>query len=886
MEGTEQTSWHAMPTEQVIVRLKGSAHGLTEEDALNRQNTFGKNVLPGHKKPTLVQIIIRQFLSPLIYVLIGAGVVSLSLGEFSDAVFIAVILFVNTLIGAAQEWKAETSAEALQNMMKVRATVKRANRNTNIDADNLVPGDLVLLESGNLVPADLRLLFVNHFSVEEAILTGESVPVTKRVDLPVSETASVGDRFNMAFAGTTVATGRATGIVVSTARSTEIGQIAQELSTTSASKAPLVMRMEKFAHMVSIVVLAACTILGVLGYWSGIPLEQIFFFAVAIAVSAIPEGLPIAMTVALSIGTSRMARRNVIVRKLTAVEGLGSCTMIATDKTGTLTVDQQTVKILQLASGKRYNVSGQGYNGIGEITDESGDVITFGSRPELDHFIESAVWCNDASLDLDNGHWAHQGDAVDAAILAIAYKAQTHPNAIRENGERAGAIPFESERKFAASYYRINEKTFIAVKGAVEVILEHAVNVNRNEVNAMTAQLADEGYRVLGLASAAVDLVDEDQLPKIEFLGLIALIDPPREGVADSIKHCHAAGIEVCMITGDHPLTALAIARDLNIAQSVDELITGSELEVIERERPDDFKRAILGKHVFARVSPKQKQQIVASFQASGHYVAVTGDGVNDAPALKTANIGIAMGYGTDVAKGTASIILTDNNFVSIAAGIEEGRNAYANLRKIIYLLVSTGAAELLMITLSLLAGTPLPFLPAQILWLNLVTNGIQDKGLAFESGERDVMSQAPRPPRERIFNRLMIQQTLVASSAMAVTAFGLWYYLLNYEHYNEVEARNTVLLLMVLLQNFHVFNTRSEKHSAFRTPLFSNWWLIGGIALAQLVHIVAMHVPVMQNLLQVQPISYANWTKLLLTAAIIVVVLETFKAVKKWAIK
>ncbi len=871
---------YTLDASKLLEELGVNSNGLTASEALTRLQSYGPNQLPGRKRMTLLQIILRQFVNPLIYVLIVAGAVSLALGEFEDAVFIGIILFINALIGAAQEWKAESSAEALQQMMKVRATVRRDGRNTDIDAENLVPGDIVLLESGDMVPADLRLLEVNNLTIEEAVLTGESVAVEKDSNAKVKANASAGDRLNMAFAGTMVATGRGRGVVVATALTTEIGLIAEELSEVGISKAPLVARMEKFAHMVSIVVLSACLVLGTLGYLSGIPLAEIFFFAVAIAVSAIPEGLPIAMTVALSIGTSRMAKRHVIVRKLTAVEGLGSCTMIATDKTGTLTVDQQTVQRVVLSDGRSFTLTGQGYNGDGMFTDEAKKQITFGEDDALDEFIVNSVVCNEASLDKTDSGWEHQGDAVDAAILALAYKADTSTDAINQGVTREGAIPFESERKYAATYYRKDGVLYVAAKGAAEVILAHSPNADREQLEARAEELASGGFRVLALGMARVDKVDESALPELEFLGLYALIDPPREGVMESIDLCHSAGVEVCMITGDHPATALAIAKELHIAHDKSALITGSELEAFDAADAESFGANIKEKRVFARVSPKQKQQIVAAFQAHGHYVAVTGDGVNDAPALKTANIGVAMGYGTDVAKGVASIILTDNNFTSIAAGIEEGRNTYANLRKIIYLLVSTGAAELIMITLSLLAGTPLPFLPAQILWLNLVTNGIQDKGLAFEPGEPDSMNVPPRSPAERIFNKAMIRQTLIAAGTMALITFALWYHLLNNEGKEAHEARNIILLLMVLLQNFHVFNSRSETASVFSISFFSNWWLIGGVLLAQLIHIVSMQLPFMQNLLQISPVSYADWAKLLGTAAIVVVTLEIYKAV------
>ena len=426
-------------------------------------------------------------------------------------------------------------------------------------------------------------------------------------------------------------------------------------------------------------------------------------------------------------------------------------------------------------------------------------------------------------------------------------------------------------------YYRKEGRLHLAVKGAAEVLLEHCRSEKEDWEKKANAYAA-EGYRILAVATAEVESVNE-QLPDLNMLGLLALIDPPRQEVRQAIAECHAAGVSVCMITGDHPATALAIARQLNLATEADQLITGKELAQFSSNTAE-FAEAIRNKRVFARVSPEQKQQIVSALQSIGHFVAVTGDGVNDAPALKSANIGVAMGYGTDVAKDVAGIIVTDNNFASIAAGVEEGRYTYANLRKIIYLLISTGAAEILMIGLALGFNTPLPFLPVQLLWLNLVTNGIQDVALAFEKGEKSLMQQKPRKPKEGIFNQMMVTETLVSAAAMTAICFGLWYHLLYNLEMEEFGARNIVLLLMVLLQNFHVMNCRSETQSLFRIPFSNNYVLLIGILAAQGIHIASLHIPLMQGLLSLQPVTLAEWWKLLLTASIILVVMEAFKII------
>lgn len=873
------TNWYQHSVSKVLNKHKASSEGLSEAEVINRQKKYGKNQLPDKGKVTLLQVIFRQFLSPLIYVLIIAAVISLVLQEYADAVFILIVLFVNALIGSIQEWKAETSARALKDMVRVVVTVIRNGKRKSINAEELVPGDLVLLESGNKVPADLRLIESNGLMAEESLLTGESVAIEKHIEAIAEEVSTPGDKTNMVFAGTIITSGRGKGIVVGTAENTEIGKIATDLEGTTLSKVPLIARMESFSKNISFIILAACVLIGFGAYFANFEMQEIFFFIVAIAVSAIPEGLPISMTVALSTGTSRMSRRNVITRKLAAVEGLGSCTMISTDKTGTLTVDQQTVKKVLLSDGTAYEISGQGYNGIGEIT-LNGDTVSFEKDAALAQFIKAVTTCNEASLSKTNEEWEHQGDAVDVALLALAYKSGVNPSDLLKEVSIEKEIPFEPARKYAAVYYRIGEQLYFAIKGAAEVVLENAQG-DHQKIADEADELAGEGYRYIAAGGGKVEeIASKDQLPTYDLLGFVAFIDPPRKEVKGAIDEAHRAGVDVCMITGDHPATALSIARELHIAKYEHELITGSELAQAKNE--EEFNKLVRGKRVFARVSPQQKQAIVEAQQRSDHFVAVTGDGVNDAPALKTANIGVAMGYGTDVTKEVSSIIITDNNFASIVAGIQEGRITYSNIRKIIYLLISTGTAELLMISLALLIGTPLPFLPAQILWLNLVTNGIQDKVLAFEKGEEQIMEEEPRSPKEKIFNKEMISQVITSAVIMATITFALWYHLLYNLNYSEFEARNISLLLMVLFQNFHVLNCRSESKSLFKIPLANNRWLFIGIIGAQLIHIFAMYFPPMQELLNVQPVALEDWLKLFFTAGLIFVGMEVFKLFRR----
>lgn len=860
---------------ELFQTFQSGEQGLTSAEAEKRLNLYGLNSLPSGKKVSFLSVVVHQFKSPLIYILIAAGFVSLLIGEYEDSFFIFFVILVNASLGTYQEWKAEQSAAALQKLVKTRTRVLRDNVTVVVDSENLVPGDVILLESGMKVPADVRLFQANNLRADEAILTGESLPVEKQcINLP-GDDLPLGDQVNMLFAGTTISAGRGKGLVVATSLNTEIGKIAETVAETRQEKTPLLKRMENFAKLVSLVVLAACLMIAMIGFFRGYSVSEIFFVSVAIAVAAIPEGLPVAMTVALSTGSSRMAKRNVIIRKLSAVEGLGSCNYIGTDKTGTLTVDQQTIKLLITGTGNTFEVTGVGYNGEGHIKGPEQEIIK--SDSELDELVKAAVLCNEAELRLENKQWHHQGDAIDVAFLALAWKYGIEPDLLRKQVQIVREIPFESERKFAAAFYRDHDLQLkAAVKGAIEAVLPLCGDIDDGQFLKQADELASHGYRVLAIAGGNVS--SSLELKGLTFLGLVALIDPLKPEAKQAIQFCHEAKIKVAMITGDHPTTALAIAKELDLATSSDQVITGDKLGLRQNEQDEEFHQRVQGKTVFARVNPLQKQQIVADMKAHGNFVAVTGDGVNDAPALKSADIGVAMGYGSDVAKEAASIIITDNNFASIAAGIEEGRYTYGNIRKIIYLLISTGTALIIMVMLSLLLDLPLPFLPVQLLWLNLVTNGLQDIAMAFEKGEKYLLKGPPRNYKEGIFDRLMITQTLTSASVMTVLTFGLWYHLLKHLHYEEAQARNIVLLLMVLLQNFHTLNCRSERFSFLTIPLRNNPFLLISIIAAQGLHIASMHIPVMQRILNVGPVTMDEWFKLLLTASSILVVMELFK--------
>ncbi len=896
-------AWHSLTKDKLREILDTDLEGLNGEEAERRLQEFGRNTLPAPEPPSLLEVILHQFKSPLIYVLLAAGIVALAMRDFKDAIFIFAVVTLNATIGSYQEWRAEQEAHSLRALLRIKARVRRSGRQQTLDAEEVVPGDIVFFESGEKVPADARLLEAKNLTIDESFLTGESVPVDKSL-AELDEPVPVSDRKNMAFAGATVVSGRGKGVVVATGMKTEVGQIASSITETEGAKPPLLVRMEEFARQISIVILGAAIVLGSWAFYNQkspeIPVSEVFMdvflLMVALAVSAIPEGLPVAMTVALSIATSRMAKRKVIVRKLMAVESLGSCTTIASDKTGTLTVNQQTLKTILLPGGTQVKVSGEGYNDEGEVTRAGGEDLGADLQSQISGVARAAILCNEASLSREENEWKHDGDAMDVALLAFAHKMNVDPDGERKSFPVAGEIPFESERRYAATAYKEDGGVTIAVKGAVETVLNFCATmrtasgdepIDKEEVLARAEELAENGYRVLAVASRR--LPDDEDLSELEekhladstLLALTGFIDPLRPEVKDAVQEALDAGVRVIMITGDHPATAHAIAEELGIAGSREEVVTGADLEQeFDDHTTPQFAEKVKSAQVFARVSPHQKLQIIEALVEAGEFVAVTGDGVNDAPALRRANIGVAMGSGSDIAKETALITVVDDNFASIVAGIEEGRFAYANVRKVTLLLVSTGAGELLLLSAAIVMALPSPLIAAQILWLNLVTNGIQDVALAFEAGEKGVMKLPPRRPSEGIFNRKMIEQVLIGGFTMGAICLGAWIWMLNGTE--EAVARTSVFTLLVLMQFYHVLNCRSEYRSAFHVPLRNNPILMFGMLGAFGTHLVAMYVPFMQEVLETTPLSLRNWLVLGAIAGSVMVAMEIYKAIRK----
>lgn len=877
--------WHAVSADQALDVLATRRRGLTAAEVEERQRRFGPNELPKAKRPGMLVVYLRQFRSPLIYLLLAAAAVSLAIGEGTDAVFIFAVLQINAIIGTVQEWKAESSAEALGSMIVNRVQVRRDGCLIESDSRELVPGDVALIEAGQLVPADMRLLRAVDLKIDESLLTGESMPVDKDPDAELEEATPVAERLTMVHAGSTVVSGRGEAAVTQTGAHTEIGRIAHALTAGTGAPTPLVARLERFTRAIGLLTVIAVAIVAAIEWLRGTALIEIFFVAVALAVSAIPEGLPVAITVALSVATARMAKRNVIVRSLPAVEGLGACTLIASDKTGTLTCNELTITRLLLPDDIALAVEGEGYAPVGSVTMPDGAPLAPPVAERARKLAIAGMLCNEASLFRADDGWHHVGDTVDVSFLALAGKFGLERDLLNAELPEVGTIPFASERRYAATFHRDGEGVRCFVKGAAEAVVPMCSGVDQAAVLATAADLAAQGYRVLAAAEGRLPgVVDaaraHEALRGFRFLGLAGLIDPLRPEAQDAVVRCRQAGVDVRMVTGDHPATALAIARELALADDPGQVVTGTALADVAIDAAEVDAVAAEAK-VFARVEPIQKLLITQSLQRGGHFVAVTGDGVNDAPALRAANIGIAMGRdGTDVARGAADLILTDDNFASIVAGIEEGRIAYDNVRKVIYLLVSTGASEIILFALAVAVGLPLPLFAIQLLWLNLVTNGIQHIGLAFERGEPGILARRPRPPRQPIFDRRMIEQTALSGLFIGGMAFASYQWWLA-SGWSETEARNALLLLMVMFENVHVFNCRSETRSTFRVPLRHNLFLVLAVLGAQGVHIAAMHLPGLSGVLGIAPVELSTWAITGATALTLVAAMEVYKLVR-----
>ncbi len=871
VKGEKMNDFHSKDKNDVLKELNTLESGLNEKEIKDRLIKYGKNVLPKKKGNSVIKIFLKQFLDPIVILLTITCFITLLIGEVLNGIAIAFIIVLDLLLGTFQEWKASKNASSLLEMIKVKVNVIRNGKEKVIDSSNLTVGDIVLLESGDKISADMRIIKANNLSVNESALTGESVNESK-VDYAIDKNTVLSDRINMLYAGTSVMSGRATAVVVDVGANTELGKIADSVINSREAKSPLSIRMEKFSKQISVLVIFIALIIALLLIIKGNNGRDIFTSVIALSVAAMPEGLPLALTMALTIASNRMYKKNVIVKKLNAVESLGSCTVIASDKTGTLTLNEQTAKKIVLKNKEIHNVTGIGYNADGYVDDMNSKTETL---------IKCAVINNEAGLIKKDEKWFYDGDSIDVAFLSLGLKANVNV----KDWEIIASIPYESQNKFSAVFYKYNEKIFCTVKGSLEKIMSLTSNIDK-ELIKESENLAKEGYRVLAVGNVEVknfelkENYSEKDISDMEILGLVGFIDPIREEVKKSIDDCKNAGIKVIMITGDHPLTAFAIGKELNLVNSEEKVATGLEIDNAYNKGLSFFDKFVKEKTIFSRVNPIEKLRIIESLKRSGEFVAMTGDGVNDAPALKSANIGVAMGSGTDVSKETASMILADDSFKSIVAGVFEGRSAYSNIRKVCYMLLSCGLAEVLFFVLSTLFNMPMPLVAIQLIWINLATSGLQDFALSFEKNDKDIMKEPPRTPKESIFNKDLLLEVLTSGFFIGILVFVVWYYLVNILNFEVGLARGYILALMVFLQNVHVFNCRSEQKSAFKVPIKTNPLIFFSIVSSITLQMVFMEVPILSNFLQTSSIPLIHLLFLLILSFSILILMEIYKVI------
>ena len=825
----QSTRWHARQAEEALLELDSTAAGLTHEQAAQRLLRYGPNRLDEAKPASVWQRVLRHLNNVLLYVLIAAALVTGLMGHWVDTFVIIAVVVLNVAIGFVQEGKAEKALQAIRHLLAPHAVVLRDGRQQDIDAADLVPGDVVLLASGDSLPADVRLLQARNLRIDEAALTGESVPVDKQVDA-VADDAAIGDRICMGYAGTLVTQGQARAVVVATGAATEIGRIGRMLEAVEQGTTPLLRKMQDFGRILTLFILATGGLLFLFGTLvRGMGAGEMFMAAVGLSVAAIPEGLPAIMTITLAIGVQRMAARNAVIRRLPAVEALGSVTVICSDKTGTLTRNEMTVQEV-ICAGQSLDVEGAGYAPTGSLLlhGSAVDAAALAAHsPAAAALVEAAALCNDASLHEKEQQWVLAGDPTEGALLTLAMKAGLSPTVVQVDRPRLDVIPFESEHRFMATLHACEAGSEVLVKGAPERILAmcsqqlEADGVERalDEAhwhNRIEAQ-ARAGRRVLAFARCRLsagkqDLEHADVASGLTLLGLVGIIDPPRDEAIRAVAQCRAAGIRVVMITGDHGVTASAIARQLGMGEDI-KAITGPELELMDDTA---MRQAVAEARVFARASPEHKLRLVRALQANGEVVAMTGDGVNDAPALKQADVGVAMGMkGTEAAKQAGAIVLADDNFASIAHAVEEGRTVYDNLRKTVTFLLPINGGESLSLLLAVLLGLALPITPVQVLWVNMVSSVALAMVLAFEPTEADVMQRPPRRPDEPMLSRFVIWRIFFVSALFLVGIFGMYQWML--AQGATVEAARTVAVnTLVCMEVFYLFSVRYLKAPSF----------------------------------------------------------------------
>ncbi|MDC0748313.1 cation-translocating P-type ATPase [Polyangium mundeleinium] len=895
----EQTSYHAEPAEAVLAALGSSENGLLTTEAKRRLAEHGPNVLPRAAREGPLVLLFRQIKSPLIYVLIASAALAFALGKVTDGAVVLGVVVLNTLIGFIQEYRAGREIEALSSLVPELATVLRDGGRITLPAEELVPGDVVLLAAGDKAAADMRLLHVKNLAADEAPLTGESVPVRKHV-APVPKDAAVADRKSMVHGGTLLTVGTGQAVVVATGAQTEIGKISSMLREAAELETPLTRSLARVAQVLTVAIAIVAALMVGVALMRGYPLLEAVLAGITLAVAAIPEGLPAIITIALAIGVRRMAARRAVVRKLPAVETLGQAGVVCTDKTGTLTRSEMTVSAIWAPSGG-YELSGVGYAPEGELRREGKAV---GATPDdVRALLRAAALCNDARLvQREGGGFGITGDPTEGALVVAAQKLGMTGDALQEEAPRRDAIPFESEHKYMATLHvTASSEQEILMKGAPEVVLGRASRLaggaplDRAAVLEHLEGMASRGMRVLAVASRKPErplagLGEAEVASGFELLGLVGMMDPPRPEAIEAVKACQRAGITVKMITGDHPVTAKAIGIEIGLLGAADEVVTGRELSAMS---PAEIAKAVQTRNVFARVAPEHKLRLVEALQAAGQVVAMTGDGVNDAPALKQANIGVAMGItGTAVAKQAADIVLTDDNFASIRAAVEEGRRVYDNLIKALAFVLPTNIGEALVLLLAVLFfplvdGRPLlPMAPVQILWINLVATVTLSLPLAFEAKEPNLMERPPRRTNEPILGRFVLVRTVIVALLMTAGALGL--FLMEYHDklgegvspaFALREAQTMAVTTMVLFQVFYLLNCRSLHGSSLSIGLFSNPLVYVGIGTLLLLQFGFVYLPFMHTLFGSAPLGAAEWAKAVAAALVVLPVI----GLEKW---
>ncbi len=899
MDALLSKHWHHLPEDEVAALLEADgAKGLDTFEVAHRQSQFGANRLTQKKGRSPVVLFLLQFHQPLVYILLAAAAITFALQEWIDSGVIFAVVLVNSVIGFIQESKARKAIEALARGMEGSALVVRAGQKEQIAASALVPGDLVLLQSGDKVPADLRLLRCRELQIDESALTGESVPVQKQPGRQSMETV-LADRVNMAYSSTFVTYGTGAGIVIATGNSTEIGRINALIASAAALATPLTKKITHFSGILLWVILGLAGLTFVAGWLHGEPLLDTFMAAVALAVGAIPEGLPAAMTIMLAIGVGKMAHRRAIIRKMPAVETLGSTTVICSDKTGTLTQNQMTVQQIY-AGTKRYHVSGVGYAPLGELyLDEV--VIDPAVHPALVECLKAGLLCNDSRLIQQAEQWRIEGDPTEAALITAAAKAGQSRQLLEQQLPRIDTLPFESQHQYMATLHSRGTEAgaVIYMKGSVETVLSRCRDAcgaglepelfDKDAISQQVEAMAAKGLRVLALArkvllTPGTSVSHDDVAEGLSFLGLQAMMDPPRPEAITAVRACQKAGIQVKMITGDHVVTAAAIARQIGLNGTADAAtdsfsISGKLLSNLSDHELIEVAQRVV---VFARVAPEQKLRLVEALQAKGHVVAMTGDGVNDAPALKQANIGVAMGVGgTEVAKEAADMVLIDDNFATIEAAVEEGRAVFDNLIKFITWTLPTNIGEGLVILVAVLFGLTLPITPVQILWINMTTAILLGMMLAFEAKEPGIMARPPRRPETPIITRELGVRIGLVSLMLLLGSFGLFEWALLQSKSIET-ARTLAVNMFVFGELFYLFNCRSLRYSMFKLGVFSNRWLLFGVAAMVLLQLFFTYSSTMNYLFGSAPLKLAEWLWVLTGGFIIYAVVGTEKWLRR----